>query len=131
MKINSDLGYSPVTYSELTTDENFWNGCKSCVNYDILTSKNFKNCLCTGMLFDPNAKKNSIAEESKPKVVQEKYSIAKVISLYPSHAGRNTIPNFKSRVSLFLNTFVSLFAFKKSKPIPSPYYEKQQSSSCL
>jgi hypothetical protein len=53
MKINSDLGYEPVTYSELTTDEEFWKGCKSCVNYDILTSKNRKNCLCTAMLFDP------------------------------------------------------------------------------
>jgi hypothetical protein len=53
MKINSDLGYEPVTYSELTTDEEFWKGCKSCVNYDILTMKQRKNCLCTAMLFDP------------------------------------------------------------------------------
>lgn len=53
MKINSDLGYEPVTYSELTKDEQFWKGCKSCVNYSILTSKEFKNCLCTAMLFDP------------------------------------------------------------------------------
>jgi hypothetical protein len=53
MKINSDLGYEPVTYSELTTDEEFWKGCKSCVNYDILVSKNRKNCMCTAMLFDP------------------------------------------------------------------------------
>ncbi len=55
MKINSDLGYEPVTYSELTNDTQFWEGCKSCVNYDILTSKQFKNCLCTGMLYDPKA----------------------------------------------------------------------------
>jgi hypothetical protein len=53
MKINSDLGYEPVTYSELTTDEEFWKGCKSCVNYDILMSKERKNCMCTAMLFDP------------------------------------------------------------------------------
>jgi hypothetical protein len=53
MKINSDLGYKPVTYSELTDDDNFWAGCKSCVNYDILMSKGRKNCLCTAMLFDP------------------------------------------------------------------------------
>ena len=57
MKINSDLGYEPVTYSELTTDEEFWKGCRSCVNYDILMSKERKNCLCTGMLFDPAKKK--------------------------------------------------------------------------
>lgn len=53
MKINSDLGYEPVTYAELTDDENFWAGCKSCVNYDILMSKQRKNCMCTAMLFDP------------------------------------------------------------------------------
>lgn len=53
MKINSDLGYEPVTYSELTDDEEFWAGCKSCVNFDILMSKNRKNCMCTAMLYDP------------------------------------------------------------------------------
>lgn len=53
MKINSELGYEPVTYSELTDDENFWAGCKSCVNYDILMSKGRKNCMCTAMLYDP------------------------------------------------------------------------------
>ena len=53
MKINSALGYEPVTYSELTTDEQFWAGCKSCVNFDILMSKDRKNCMCTAMLFDP------------------------------------------------------------------------------
>ncbi len=53
MKINSDLGYEPVTYSELTQDEDFWAGCKSCVNYEILMSKDRKNCMCTAMLYDP------------------------------------------------------------------------------
>jgi hypothetical protein len=53
MKINSDLGYEPVTYSELTDDEEFWAGCKSCVNFDILMSKDRKNCMCTAMLYDP------------------------------------------------------------------------------
>ena len=53
MKINSDLGYEPVTYSELTQDEKFWAGCKSCVNFDILMMKERKNCLCTAMLYDP------------------------------------------------------------------------------
>lgn len=54
MKINSDLGYRPVTFSELTQDETFWKGCQSCPNYDILTRNARKNCLCTGMLFDPS-----------------------------------------------------------------------------
>lgn len=53
MKINSDLGYEPVTYSELTNDEEFWKGCQSCINYEILMSKGRKNCMCTAMLFDP------------------------------------------------------------------------------
>ena len=53
MKINSELGYQPVTYSELPQDDAFWAGCKSCVNFDILSSKGRKNCLCTAMLFNP------------------------------------------------------------------------------
>jgi len=57
MKINSDLGYEPVTYSELTQDEAFWKGCQSCVNFEILKSKDRKNCLCTAMLYDPTEKK--------------------------------------------------------------------------
>jgi hypothetical protein len=53
MKINSELGYEPVTYSELTDDEQFWAGCKACVNYETLMSKERKNCFCTAMLYDP------------------------------------------------------------------------------
>ena len=65
MKINSDLGYKPVTFSELTTDEEFWNGCRSCPNFDILTRTNRKMCLCTGMLCDPN-EKNYKEREKEP-----------------------------------------------------------------
>lgn len=53
MKINSEIGYRPVTFSELTDDEQFWKGCQSCVNYDILSRTKRKHCLCTGMLYDP------------------------------------------------------------------------------
>lgn len=56
MKINSELGYKPVTFSELTTDESFWKGCQSCINYDILQRNKQKMCLCTAMLFDPKKK---------------------------------------------------------------------------
>lgn len=66
MKINSDLGYEPVTYSELTKDEKFWEGCKSCVNFDILMSKERKNCLCTAMLYDPK-------DHYEPKETQEHF----------------------------------------------------------
>ena len=50
MKINSDLGYEPVTFSELTQDDAFWKGCSSCPNFDILQRNNKKMCLCTAML---------------------------------------------------------------------------------
>jgi GNAT superfamily N-acetyltransferase len=56
MKINYELGYQPVTFSELTTDEAFWKGCQTCKNYDVLTRTNRKMCLCTGMLYDPAKK---------------------------------------------------------------------------
>lgn len=55
MKMNSDLGFKPVTFSELTDDEEFWKGCQGCRNYDILQRNNFKMCLCTGLLYDPKA----------------------------------------------------------------------------
>jgi hypothetical protein len=53
MKINSELGYIPVSYSDLTDDEQFWKGCQSCVNFEILQSKSRSNCLCTAMLYVP------------------------------------------------------------------------------
>lgn len=56
MKMNYELGYKPVTFSELTDDPEFWNGCKTCTNYDILSRTNRNMCLCTGMLYDPGAK---------------------------------------------------------------------------
>ena len=65
MKINSELGYEPVTYSMLTQDEEFWKGCKSCVNYDILMMKERKNCMCTAMLWDPEEKAKEIEQKMK------------------------------------------------------------------
>ena len=63
MRINSQMGYEPVIYSEITEDEKFWEGCKSCVNYEILLNKGKKNCFCTAMLFEPMAE---IKEMSQP-----------------------------------------------------------------
>ena len=73
MKINTQLGYDKVQFAQLTNDEDFWKGCSSCVNYDILTSTNRKHCLCTGMLFDPEKKE----EETKAinKAVTEKHIV--------------------------------------------------------
>ena len=53
MKINYELGYKPVTFSELTDDNEFWIGCKTCKNYDVLTRTKREMCLCTGMLYEP------------------------------------------------------------------------------
>jgi N-acetylglutamate synthase-like GNAT family acetyltransferase len=72
MKINSELGYEPVTYNELTQDEEFWAGCKSCVNYEILISKEKKNCMCTAMLYDPA---DHYEPEETQKFFEEKKSV--------------------------------------------------------
>ncbi|ALD21627.1 GNAT family N-acetyltransferase [Hymenobacter sp. DG25A] len=52
MKINSELGYRPVTFQDLTQSDDFWKGCGSCKNYQILQDNNRKMCLCTGMVYD-------------------------------------------------------------------------------
>lgn len=66
MKINYELGYQPVTFSELTDDESFWKGCQTCKNYDILTRTERNMCLCTGMLYDP-VQKEKLKEKPKEK----------------------------------------------------------------
>ncbi|MFV0522153.1 MAG: GNAT family N-acetyltransferase [Mangrovibacterium sp.] len=76
MKINHDLGYHPVTFSELTDDEAFWKGCQSCVNYDILVRTGRSKCLCTGMLFDPVWEKKKMPHKEEKK----KHSLADIIS---------------------------------------------------
>ena len=113
MKINSDLGYEPVTYSELTTDEEFWKGCRSCVNYDILMAKERKNCLCTAMLFDPveaAAKLNM----PLPPVKQEEKFIAPAAMV----ATRSHHRAFKGNLRLFerwmrFKQFVMLKSFRR------------------
>ncbi|WP_369048548.1 GNAT family N-acetyltransferase [Tenacibaculum sp. UWU-22] len=67
MKLNSDLGYKPVTFSELTDDQSFWDGCQTCKNYDVLQRTNQTMCLCTGMLFDPNSNNNNHNDSKKIK----------------------------------------------------------------
>jgi hypothetical protein len=68
MRLNTALGFEPVTYSEITKDERFWEGCKSCVNYDVLTGKKKCNCLCTAMLFDAVKAENLKSEEVTEKL---------------------------------------------------------------
>ena len=85
MKINHELGYRPVTFSELTDDEDFWRGCQSCVNYDILQRTLRTKCLCTGMLFDPawEEKKEEVAVKSK------KTSLVELIGKFKTKNGSN------------------------------------------
>ena len=68
MKLNSDLGYKPVTFSELTDDQSFWKGCQTCKNYDVLQRTKQTMCLCTGMLFDPNSEDVTRSKKVKDKV---------------------------------------------------------------
>lgn len=53
MKMNTQLGYLPVTFNDLTDDESFWRGCEGCINHDVLVRTGRKYCICTAMLFDP------------------------------------------------------------------------------
>lgn len=53
MKMNTELGYLPVTFADLTDDEAFWRGCNGCCNHDVLNRTGRKYCICTGMLYDP------------------------------------------------------------------------------
>ena len=64
MKMNTELGFKPVTFQDLTSDPKFWKGCESCVNYDVLCRNNFKRCLCTGLLFEPPHKKRVVVAYS-------------------------------------------------------------------
>lgn len=82
MKMNYELGYKPVTFSELTDDPEFWKGCQTCKNFDILTRTEQKMCLCTGMLYDPNAKpKKEEKGEMNSKAFQRLKSIKESLFL--------------------------------------------------
>lgn len=53
MAMNTQLGYQPVTFADLTDDEAFWRGCEGCINHDVLVRTGRKYCICTGMLYNP------------------------------------------------------------------------------
>jgi len=65
MKINSNLGYIPVAFKQLTQDDEFWNGCSSCKNYEILQGNDRKMCLCTAMLAPSKEKKKELKKIKK------------------------------------------------------------------
>ncbi|TGE25849.1 GNAT family N-acetyltransferase [Hymenobacter aquaticus] len=68
MKINTELGYRPVTFTELTQSDDFWKGCMGCKNYPILQENQRKMCLCTGMVYDK-------LEDQYGKIAQESIEI--------------------------------------------------------
>lgn len=68
MKINYELGYKPVTFSELTDDPEFWKGCQTCKNFDILTRTEQKMCLCTGMLYAADSEKKGVRKSTKSNI---------------------------------------------------------------
>ena len=74
LKINSALGYKPVTFCQLTDDETFWAGCKTCVNFDILQRTNRQHCLCTAMIYDPDWEKQN-KQETKQYAAESSVSL--------------------------------------------------------
>ena len=68
MKMNTELGYVPVTFNELTDDEAFWRGCEGCINHPILTEKSRQFCICTAMLYDPTDPRNFKREQERTKI---------------------------------------------------------------
>lgn len=88
MKLNSDLGYKPVTFSELTDDQSFWKGCQTCKNYDVLTRTEQKMCLCTGMLYDPKAKNSETQKEVKENVFKRLKNIKQHLFLKKTNNGK-------------------------------------------
>lgn len=79
MKMNSNLGYKPVPFSELTKEQSFWDGCKTCKNYDVLQRTQQSMCLCTGMLYDP--KKQSKSKNVKEAVFKRLKQIKETVYL--------------------------------------------------
>ena len=71
MKMNTELGFKPVTFSELTDDKEFWKGCSGCRNFDILQRNDYKMCLCTGLLYDAEQQeKPEIAQKETPAIAK-------------------------------------------------------------
>ena len=81
MKMNYELGYRPVTFSELTDDPEFWKGCQTCKNFDILTRTERRMCLCTGMLYDPEDKSREKEKKIDKKSFERLRSIKETLFL--------------------------------------------------
>lgn len=89
MKMNSDLGYKPVTFSEITDDQQFWSGCQTCKNYDILQRTEQKMCLCTGMVYDPLKAPQQEQKEIKKSVFERLKKIKQTLILKKDAHGKS------------------------------------------
>lgn len=89
MKMNSDLGYKPVTFSEITDDQQFWSGCQTCKNYDILQRTEQKMCLCTGMVYDPLKAPQQEQKEIKKSVFERLKKIKQTLIIKKDAHGKS------------------------------------------
>ena len=71
MKMNYELGFRPVTFAALTDDPEFWKGCQGCRNYQILESNEYRMCLRTGLLYDPE-EHIQVKSPAHPEILQMK-----------------------------------------------------------
>ncbi|MBQ8046672.1 MAG: GNAT family N-acetyltransferase [Prevotella sp.] len=81
MKLNTRMGYQPVTLDKLTQDDEFWKGCEGCVNYDILCRNNRRVCLCYGMLYDPKSDSKKKPSRFSPYVMSVKNAFNKIFRI--------------------------------------------------
>lgn len=104
MKINHELGYRPVTFSELTVDDQFWNGCKGCVNYDILERTGRSKCLCTGMLYNPEWEKPDFKSVNG---IKKRSLLETIKALNPVGGNKNkSFLNFKKNVKTWIGAIL-------------------------
>jgi len=50
--LNRSLGFKPAPLDRLTTDAGFWEGCKSCRNWEDVSRRGVK-CCCEAMILEP------------------------------------------------------------------------------
>lgn len=117
MKLNSELGFEPVSFAEITHDEVFWEGCKSCINYNILENKRKCNCLCTAMLFDPH-KQDRTAPQNKSN--EQQLMVLDCVayprnSLVPFAEGTNALCTALNDIKWF-----SEYVFPIERDLPNP-----------
>ncbi|TAH20548.1 MAG: GNAT family N-acetyltransferase [Cytophagales bacterium] len=133
MKINSELGYRPVTLPELTDDEQFWKGCQSCVNYDILTRMNRKHCLCVGMIYDPTEHQKPENEQVKMPEIQINTATSEAANAPKIVIGKNLQQrkfNFNQKKKLFerwlrIKANILLKRFRKDESDKNATVKKQ------